>query len=1564
MQKLNDRSVTKVSGGFLPCKVDVARRLKGFMRGAGEVRGARAVMEGLEGRQMMTLSPVGAPVTVAGAGVDAAIAVAPGGSFDVAWTAFDAEFSGVFVQRFDATGTALGKIAIQANTETALQQFEPDIALSGSDGMFMVVWTNTSSGQFDVRGQLFTAAGEKSGGEIQINTTLEGNQHEASVTALPSTSGAASSGFVVTWLSGGSVKGQIYSHTGDKVGTEFAVDTSAAGAGTTVASPKVDAADDGAFVVTWQWQVASEETSRIYGQRFGSDGSKSGTEFVAATAAVTYADDAATLPTYDMAVAGDGYVVVVYDTFDAEGKNWDVKAQVITNENTSDFGVFMVNSTVSGDQFHPTATFKADGTILVAWEGSATVIESSGRVALARRFVGTGVGGPEIVISSKGDGYADGLYPQIGRHEDSGFTVAWTGFDDATGMNPKVLARVVEDTVTGPGAVVTGNNVVIANGSTQAGSGDGTAFGTVSQGGQEILRTFKVANNGTLTLVTSNLKVPAGFRIVEGLSQTIGAGSFDEFTVALETADARSVSGQVSFGVNMGNTTSYGFAVSGQVQAASNGVYIITKNTPKADRTFIDSNNNRVTFTFTGVGQARLTTDPVTKKFLMLEISGTDAKSSLGVDVNAKGSTTGKNGTATGTGTGAGTVGLITVAGAFNKLTAREMNLTGDFIAMGVVKAVGLGNVGSDVQHEFKLGGTSKDKTDLILGVVKDVTFTSTAAVDSWKMIRWEDNVGAADVITAPMMGTLKVTGVKATSKVTGIAGDFEASLALSGAGVTKPTIKTLGTLEIAGDVVGSASHFFRIEGHMGVVSVAGNMTDSKIIVSQINQLAGSTGKLSSLSVGGTASQVTVDVSGAVGTIKAGQWVDGVITAQSVTAVTVSGRKGGTLPALAGDFSGTVSINPGAAVIKGNALGAMTIAGKVTDTVVSVIGSTGAIAFKGADGLGFSATGKILSFTSTGEVTGATLKAVGEIGAIKSINWMGGEIAALKVASLTISGALKVGDGVAANDYTGELTLGNALSGAITVAGSVNSNFWSAQGSVGAVTVGSASGMNINIAGGLASFTSKGAVTDDTRLKVGGTVGPINAMSWKGGAIEAAKIAVLNTTGRKASGDVPADAGNFSANVSATGAGINLAVKSKPVLIGAINIAGQLGEDGDGGVTLSSQAKIGAITVGSLKDVSINAADDITSLTSKGTAVDVRATSGQRMGAVSVINWLGGELTAQQFGTVTVKGQKGSAGKAEIAGDFTGKITAVGAPVGSLKAVDLGTVTVAGSFGLESGAQTLISVNGYMGELRAGAIHGAKVTIEGNWAGLTVKGAVDGLTAIAGVEGQDGAFTAGAVTGGVSVMTISNSTFHTGKMASFRVKGRKASAANGPAIAGDAMMVTLNIEDSAAKVGTVMLGTMTVEGTLDHSVVRVSDSVGMVSVGQIKHSDVFVGVVSTFEAGELPTSFLNFSRLQSKLTGFTVTGVGAAAGAATFVSSRVAAGQFLNVNLKLVAAPAEDETSGLAAGLKVFHYKRLVSAGSTQTVTVTNQLLPGTYDSPEGTSYVLRIVTRPPGMFM
>ena len=81
----------------------------------------------------------------------------------VTWESFgqDGDLSGVYAQRYDATGAAVGTTEFKANTYFTSSQGSPAIA-GLSNGGFVVTWfsVNQDTSGLGIYGQRYDAAGE------------------------------------------------------------------------------------------------------------------------------------------------------------------------------------------------------------------------------------------------------------------------------------------------------------------------------------------------------------------------------------------------------------------------------------------------------------------------------------------------------------------------------------------------------------------------------------------------------------------------------------------------------------------------------------------------------------------------------------------------------------------------------------------------------------------------------------------------------------------------------------------------------------------------------------------------------------------------------------------------------------------------------------------------------------------------------------------------------------------------------------------------------------------------------------------------------------------------------------------------------------------------------------------------------------------------------------------------------------------------------------------------------------------------------------------------------------
>ncbi len=256
--------------------------------------------------------------------VSPVVTVLSGGGHVIAWFSYDGQDgdgAGIFVQRFDGDGAAVGA-ETRVNTCTAGDQSYPAVA-PADDGGYVVAWQ--ASGQdgsgLAVYSQRYDAAGDSVGPETLVNTTTLGNQRDPSIAALDG------GGFVVTWTSEGQdgsedgIYAQRYDSLGNAIGLETQVNT-------TTDSFQIQSAiaglTDGGYVIAWNSLAQDGDGYGVYAQRFDAAGGKMGPETHVST--YTVGDQGGMSAA---GLAGGGYVVT-WDSWAQDGSKLGVYQKVFS----------------------------------------------------------------------------------------------------------------------------------------------------------------------------------------------------------------------------------------------------------------------------------------------------------------------------------------------------------------------------------------------------------------------------------------------------------------------------------------------------------------------------------------------------------------------------------------------------------------------------------------------------------------------------------------------------------------------------------------------------------------------------------------------------------------------------------------------------------------------------------------------------------------------------------------------------------------------------------------------------------------------------------------------------------------------------------------------------------------------------------------------------------------------------------------------------------------------------------------------------------------------------------
>ncbi|MDH3593418.1 MAG: VCBS repeat-containing protein [Rhodospirillales bacterium] len=347
-----------------------------------------------------------------------AVATAPDGDYVVVWQSQgqDGDLYGVFAQRFDAAGTALGP-EFPVNAATTKGQRNPAVAMD-ADGDFVVAWESGQGTTYDIFARRFDAAGTPlDANEFQVNTTT------TNVQRVPAVAMDDAGNFVVAWeglgLDGSfnAVFARRYDAAGGALGGEFQVNTH-----TTLSQemPAVAMDFDGDFVVAWQ---SGEQDGDFYGvfvRRYDAAGNPLDVSEVQVNNFTTGSQQNPAV-----AMDFDGNFVVAWRSDQQDGDNFGVFVKRFDAAGTAlDGADIQVNVTTTGSQTNPAVAMDFDGDFVVAWHGDGL---GDGFGIFARRFdaAGTALGGEFLVNTVTAQAQTS---PAVAMDADGDFVVAWESY--------------------------------------------------------------------------------------------------------------------------------------------------------------------------------------------------------------------------------------------------------------------------------------------------------------------------------------------------------------------------------------------------------------------------------------------------------------------------------------------------------------------------------------------------------------------------------------------------------------------------------------------------------------------------------------------------------------------------------------------------------------------------------------------------------------------------------------------------------------------------------------------------------------------------------------------------------------------------------------------------------------------------------------------------------------------------------------------------------------------------------------------------------------------------------
>lgn len=350
-----------------------------------------------------------------------AVASFENGNFVAVWgsldSAQDGSDSAIKGQLFSASGARIGAEFL-VNTAAPGSQFTPAVTTFGED-RFIVTWVTTDPAQDGsgnaIKAQIFDSAGAKIGAEFLVNSQVSSSQFAPNVAEL------ANGGFVISWddYNGFDMKAQVFDAAGGRVGTEFRVNTRTDGF---EEEGDIVGLAGGGFVATWRTTDSTVDGSgqAVRGQIFDAAGARVGSEFMINNRVAGHQYD----PT--VAALADGGFAVAWYTADTtqDGSDGAIKAQIFSASGGRVGGEFLVNTQAAGNQNDPAIVGLADGGFAVTWVTSplqyggdlvvsAQIFDGSGNKVSSEFPVPTPTGGSRFL-------------PDIAQLENGNLLIAWT----------------------------------------------------------------------------------------------------------------------------------------------------------------------------------------------------------------------------------------------------------------------------------------------------------------------------------------------------------------------------------------------------------------------------------------------------------------------------------------------------------------------------------------------------------------------------------------------------------------------------------------------------------------------------------------------------------------------------------------------------------------------------------------------------------------------------------------------------------------------------------------------------------------------------------------------------------------------------------------------------------------------------------------------------------------------------------------------------------------------------------------------------------------------------------
>lgn len=383
-----------------------------------------------------------------------AIASLESGGYVLAWVESDGDSVGVFAQRLDGFGAAVGG-SFRVNVAIAGQQ--ADVSIAGLEGGgFVVGWTSVSS--LADRGtylRLFDTDGQPVTGERRVAAKVYGPPE------LVATPGG---GFVLV-QPGDEIRFRHYDAAGAPVGAESKFISAQP-----AHAPDAAQFADGHFIITWYTDFDDHGgDGDVFALHVNADGTARGAPVIVSGAA----DNNQRAPAG--AVLADGGYVLSWQSLYRDGNGYGIYARIFDADGSPRGAEFRVNTVTEDNQIHPDVVALANGGFLVSWESDyqpGHTLYPPVFTVLMRRYDADGKaqGGETRLAGDRA------VHPVLASADD-GFVLAWSGAGtnvqrfDAAGQAfvPTVLGGTGADwiDISGDGDLAArggaGNDVYVVN---------------------------------------------------------------------------------------------------------------------------------------------------------------------------------------------------------------------------------------------------------------------------------------------------------------------------------------------------------------------------------------------------------------------------------------------------------------------------------------------------------------------------------------------------------------------------------------------------------------------------------------------------------------------------------------------------------------------------------------------------------------------------------------------------------------------------------------------------------------------------------------------------------------------------------------------------------------------------------------------------------------------------------------------------------------------------------------------------------------------------------------------